>query len=105
MTRRISKVCSASVSREELTVRRPGQQRRQRGQLILSELLRVFVPGILVGLAEVARAPPHGGRHGDRVVGVLGQDGGQQVRHPTFDGVRVALHQGADAQDRGVSLA
>ena len=47
------------------TVRRAGEQRGQCGELVLRELFRVFVPGVLMRFPERARALPDGRGDGD----------------------------------------
>ena len=62
---------AAKGRQTSLTIRRTRQQGRERRELILRELLRVLMPGILMRLAEVARTTAHRRRHWYRVVRVL----------------------------------
>lgn len=63
------------------------------------------MPCVLVRLPKVARTAADGRGDRDRVVCVFSENVREQLRHPSLDGVRVALDEGADTKDGSVTLA
>jgi hypothetical protein len=45
------------------------------------------------------------GEETDRVISVLHKYIREQIGHPTFNGVRIAINQGTDTENSGVALA